>query len=76
MKSEMYDFLIKALNLVGLLEMFAGAIWFGICLTSPEKTSELLGVGLFTSGMFTAALGQIMVALSRIVEKINPKEEE
>jgi hypothetical protein len=71
MKNSFYNFVSTWLNLIGILEMFAATIWALICITSPEYgPTWIYALALGTTGLLVTSVGQIMNALSRIVDGV------
>ena len=76
MKKSFYNFVSTWLNLIGSLEMFTAIIWATICISDKEYgPTWIYAVALGTTGLLVTSVGQIMNALSRLVDGVNPEKE-
>jgi len=76
MKNSFYNFVSTWLNLIGILEMFTATIWALICIFDKEYgPTWIYALALATTGLLVTSVGQIMIALSRLVEEVNPQKE-
>jgi hypothetical protein len=75
MKNSFYNFVSTWLNLIGILEMFTAIIWATICIIDNEYGATLIyAVALGTTGLLVTSVGQIMNALSRLVDGVNSEK--